>query len=49
MSAVGYLVTLVVAFACGWFACSYYEAQGRIDARRRGRIIEAAEREGRRA
>ncbi|MFM7062631.1 MAG: hypothetical protein ACKO04_03940 [Actinomycetes bacterium] len=49
MSALGYLVSLGVAFVAGWTLCSYFEAQARVDARRRSRIVERAEREGRRA
>jgi uncharacterized membrane protein YciS (DUF1049 family) len=43
------LFLLAVAFVCGWFCCSYFEAQARIEARRNGRIIRSAEREGRSA
>ena len=36
-----------VAFVAGWFCCSYFEAEARIEARRNGRIVERAERDGR--
>ena len=47
MSAVGYVLALVVAFGAGWVLCSYFEAQARIEARRRSRIVDAARRDGR--
>lgn len=42
MTALGFLLSLLVAFAVGWFLCSYFEQQARIDRRRRARIIRAA-------
>ena len=46
MSAVGYVLALVVAFGAGWVLCSYFEAQARIERRRNARIVERAERDG---
>lgn len=45
MSAVGFTLALGVAFVSGWFACSYYEQQTRLDAERVARMAERAERE----
>ena len=47
MSAVGFALCLLVAFAAGWFLCSYSEQQARIDRRRRARIIRSAAQEDR--
>jgi uncharacterized membrane protein YciS (DUF1049 family) len=47
MSAGWTLVLMAVTFVAGWFCCSYFEAQARTEARRNGRIVERAERDGR--
>ena len=50
MSALGFLASLGVAFVAGWFLCSYFEQLGRDEqAAKVRRIVDAAEREGRRA
>ena len=47
MSAAGFALILVVTFTAGWFCCSYFEEQARIERRRNARIVERAERDGR--
>ena len=45
MSALGFALALGGTFVAGWFACSYYEQQTRLDAERVARMAERAERE----
>ena len=47
MSALGFTLILAVTFTAGWFACSYFEQQARIERRRNARIVERAHRDER--
>lgn len=50
MSALGFALALGAAFVAGWFLCSYFEQLHRDErAAKVRRIVDAAEREGRRA
>ena len=47
MSAGWTLVLMAACVVAGWFLCSYFEEQARIDRRRNGRIVKRAHREDR--